>query len=119
MKIQNSNEIEEIEVTMAGAKNAKMRLLISDKDGANKFAMRMFTVEPDGHTPFHFHDYEHEIYVLDGRGVLRGEDGEHPFTAGDVIFVKPNEKHQFRNVGEAAMKFLCLIPTRVPDAGDS
>ncbi|NIV93393.1 cupin domain-containing protein [candidate division KSB1 bacterium] len=111
MKIQNINEIEETEVTMEGAKDAKMRLLISDKDGANNFAMRMFTVEPGGHTPFHFHNYEHEIYVLEGEGVLHGADGEHAFKSGDVIFVQPNEKHQFRNVGEKEMKFLCLIPT--------
>ncbi|MFQ5753934.1 MAG: cupin domain-containing protein, partial [bacterium] len=109
-KIQNFSDIAETEVTMAGAKDTKMRLLISDKDGAKNFAMRMFSVEPGGHTPFHFHNYEHEIFVLDGKGVLKEEDNEQPFQAGDVIFVKPNEKHQFQNVGPEKLRFLCLIP---------
>jgi len=110
MKVQNFSEIEETEVTMEGVKDAKMRLLISDKDGADNFAMRMFTVEPGGHTPFHYHNYEHEVFVLEGQGVLKGEDSQHPFKAGDVIFVKPNEKHQFQNADQEELKFLCLIP---------
>ena len=111
MRIQNFKDIEETEVTMEGTKDAKMRMLISDKDGADNFAMRMFTVASGGHTPFHFHNYEHEIFVLEGQGVLKGEDKEHPFNAGDVIFVSPNEKHQFVNAGIEELKFLCLIPT--------
>lgn len=111
MKIQHHTEIQESQVTLEGSRDARMRLLISDKDGANNFAMRMFTVEPGGYTPFHFHNYEHEVFVLQGQGVLKAEDGEYPFEAGDVIFVNPNEKHQFRNVGQEQMKFLCLIPT--------
>lgn len=110
MKIQNFKDIEETEVAMAGTKDARMRMLISDKDGADNFAMRMFTVASGGHTPFHFHNYEHEVFVLEGQGVLKGEDKEHPFKAGDVIFVSPNEKHQFINAGKKELKFLCLIP---------
>jgi quercetin dioxygenase-like cupin family protein len=111
MKIQNFTDVKETAVTMDGAKDAKMRLLISDKDGAPNFAMRMFTVAPGGHTPFHFHNYEHEIFVLDGEGVLKAEEASHRFKAGDVIFVAPNEKHQFQNIGLRDLKFLCLIPT--------
>ncbi|RMF67092.1 MAG: cupin domain-containing protein [Calditrichaeota bacterium] len=95
---------------MEGTKDTSMRLLLSEQDGAPNFAMRMFTVKPGGHTPFHFHNYEHEVYVLAGRGVLKGEDREHVFEAGDVIFVAPNEKHQFRNAGDSDLQFLCLIP---------
>ncbi len=111
MKVENINDIEETVVTMAGAKDAKMRQLISEKDGAENFAMRMFTVAPGGYTPFHFHNYEHEVFVLEGEGVLKGEEKERAFKAGDVIFIKPNEKHQFVNAGAMAMKFLCLIPS--------
>ncbi|MFQ5675277.1 MAG: cupin domain-containing protein [bacterium] len=112
MKVQNFKEIEETDVTMEGSKDARMRLLISEKDGANNFAMRMFTVARGGHTPFHFHNYEHEIFVLEGTGLVKSEGQERPFKAGDVIFVEPNEKHQFVNAGEDEMKFLCLIPSQ-------
>ncbi len=111
MKVLTAQDVEETRVTMEGAQGARMRLLISERDGAENFAMRLFTVEPGGYTPFHQHDYEHEVYVLAGKGVLRGESEEHPFRAGDVIFVQPNEKHQFRNAGDTALQFLCLIPS--------
>lgn len=111
MKVQKYTDIEETPVTMDGAKDARMRLLISDKDGADNFAMRMFSVAPGGNTPFHFHNYEHEIYVLEGQGTLKSENHDYAFEAGDVIFVKPNEKHQFVNRGDTQVKFLCLIPT--------
>ena len=110
MKIRHFEDIPETTVTMAGAERAKMRLLISEQDGADNFAMRMFTVEPGGHTPFHFHNYEHEVFVLAGSGVLKGADGEQPFRAGDAIFITANEKHQFVNSGEQPLQFLCLIP---------
>jgi quercetin dioxygenase-like cupin family protein len=110
MKVQNIAEVPETAVTMDGAKNAKMRLLVSDKDGAPNFAMRMFSVAPGGHTPFHFHNYEHEVFVLEGDGLLKAEDKSHRLRAGDAVFVAPNEKHQFQNVGMSDLKFICLIP---------
>jgi quercetin dioxygenase-like cupin family protein len=72
--------------------------------------MRHFEVAPGGHTPRHFHDYEHEVFVLEGSGVVVEGDREHRLQAGDVVFVKPNEVHQFLNPGPAPLKFLCLIP---------
>ncbi len=110
MKVENSARIEETEVTMEGAAGARMRLLISERDGARNFAMRMFTVAPGGHTPYHNHNYEHEVYILEGQGVLKGEQKTHEFGTGDVIFVQADEKHQFLNTGAQSLKFLCLIP---------
>lgn len=112
MKIKHVSEVDEAPVTMEGAQGARMRLLISERDGAPNFAMRMFTVEPGGFTPFHFHNYEHEVFVLEGEGILKGETQEHRFQAGDVIYVNPNEKHQFKNAGNKPLKFLCLIPNQ-------
>lgn len=114
MKVQRATDVPENPVTMEGAKGARMRMLIGPDDGAPNFAMRMFTVDPAGHTPFHQHDYEHEIYVVDGEGLLKAADREHPFRAGDVIYVAPNELHQFRNTGPRPLRFLCLVPAPKP-----
>lgn len=111
MKVRSYKDVTETEVEMEGAVGARMRLLISEKDGAENFAMRMFSVAPGGHTPFHFHDYEHEVFVLEGKGRLKGEDSEHSFSSGDVIFVQANEPHQFVNSGCEPLRFLCLIPS--------
>ncbi len=110
MHVFHVEQVQQSPVNMEGASGCQVRWLLGEKDGAPSFAMRQFEVGPGGFTPKHFHDYEHEVYVIEGQGeVLEGEQ-PHAFTAGDVILVKPNEVHQFRNTGSAPLKFLCLIP---------
>lgn len=110
MQLKKLTEVPANEVTMEGAAGCRVRWLIGDKDHAPTFAMREFEVAPGGHTPRHFHDYEHEVYVLAGKGTIVDGDRELPLAAGDVVFVAPNDVHQFRNTGSEPMRFLCLIP---------
>ncbi len=110
MKIQRIEEIDQKPVEMAGATQTQMRMLVGPAEGAMNFHMRQFEVAPGGHTPHHQHDYEHEILILAGQGIAKSEAGERTFKAGDVIWVPPNEMHQFANTGAEALKFICLIP---------
>ncbi|MCJ7570826.1 MAG: cupin domain-containing protein [Candidatus Thermoplasmatota archaeon] len=93
-----------------GIKDLKVRWLISKKDGAEIFAMGLFEVKPGGYSPLHQHDWEHEVFILQGEGVARSKKHEEPFKEGDVFFVKPMEWHQFINTGKETLKFICLIP---------
>ena len=115
MKVQNHRAVESKPVDMEGASGCEVRWLVGESDGAPNFAMRQFEVAPGGHTPRHSHPYEHEVYVLEGDGVVYEGDVEHPFTTGDVIFVAPDDVHQFRNTGEVPMKFLCMVPNSYKD----
>ena len=110
MKVNHYEQTPAVPVNMEGSSGCQVRWLVDDRDGAPNFAMRQFEVAPGGYTPQHFHDFEHEVFVLDGAGVVLEGDREHPLAAGDVVFVKPNEIHQFRNTGSTPLKFLCLIP---------
>ncbi len=98
------------EVAVEGAKNTKIRWLISEKDAAKNFFMRMFEVAPAGFTPYHKHNWEHEIFVVEGDGKLITEKDEQVFSKGDVMFINPDSFHQFRNTGDSILKFLCIIP---------
>ncbi len=110
MKVQHTTDVQCKPVDMKGAAGCQVRWLVDENDGAPNFAMRQFDVEPGGHTPKHSHPYEHEIFVLEGDGVVVEGDTERPLKAGDFIYVAPNEVHQFRNTGGATMKFLCMVP---------
>lgn len=117
MKLQHYTDVPLEDVVMEGAEGAKIRWLISQKDGAPQFATRMFEVSVGGHTPFHAHAWQHQNYVLEGEGALVTEDGDKPFKAGDVIFVPPRMKHSYKNTGDTLMRFLCIIPVDpVPQA---
>ncbi len=110
MKVDRAAKVNSQSVMMDGANGCSVRWLINDTDGAPNFAMRQFAVEPEGHTPKHSHPYEHEVYVLSGSGIVLEGDEEHPITAGDFIYVRPDEIHQFRNTGTAPLTFLCMVP---------
>jgi len=110
MKTTHFEQVEIQPVDMEGANGCRVRWLIGEADGAPNFAMRQFEVVAGGHTPRHAHPYEHEVFVLEGEGVVCEGDVEHPLRQGDVVFVEPDEIHQFRNTSDAPMKFLCLIP---------
>ena len=114
MKIIRSTEVAASQVTAEGVQAATIRELITDREGAPTFAMRLFEVEPGGHTPFHSHAWEHEVFILDGSGQLVVAGQSHPFSAGDAVLVSPDEEHQFRNNGDQTLRFLCLIPVEQP-----
>src|SRR3569832_577125 len=95
---------------MEGAEGCRVRWLLGEGDKAPTIAMREFEVQPGGHTPKHFHDNEHEVYVIAGHGTIGDGDQERPLAAGDVVLVSPYDVHQFLNTGYEPMCFLCLIP---------
>lgn len=115
MKVQSAQSVENKPVTMPGSHGCQVRWLVGEPDGAPNFAMRQFEVSPGGFTPKHSHPYEHEVFVLEGSGVVLEGQEEHPLRAGDVVFVKPDEIHQFRNTGNTPFKFLCVVPHVPPD----
>jgi quercetin dioxygenase-like cupin family protein len=95
-----------------GASKLRVRWLITKEMGAPNFAMRLFEMSPGGNSPLHTHPWEHEVFVLEGEGTVIGGDEERVIKSGDVVFVPPNEKHQFRNSSRNVLKFLCLVPHR-------
>jgi len=97
-------------VEVEGALACRMRELLTARDGAPTFAMRQFEVSPGGHTPYHSHPWEHEVFVLSGTGLVRLEGDEAAISAGDAVLIAPGETHSFQCVGEEALIFLCLIP---------
>jgi quercetin dioxygenase-like cupin family protein len=104
------NQTPDAAVTEEGAKGVKIKWLINEGHGAPTFLMRHFTVDAGGFTPFHSHDWEHEVYVLEGNGKVRYEDREEKIGPGDAILIPPNKKHQFQASSDKGLKFLCMVP---------
>lgn len=110
MQVRSHQSVPSQPVTMEGSQGCTVRWLVGEAEGAPNFAMRQFEVAPGGHTPRHHHPYEHEVFVLEGEGVVYEGDTPHPLRAGDTVFVRPDEVHQFQNSGAGPLKFLCLVP---------
>lgn len=86
------------------------RDLIGPKDGAINFSMRQFELIPGASTPEHSHDWEHEVLILEGHGTLLHQGDNRDFTAGDTVFIEPEELHQFKNTGREVLSFICVVP---------
>lgn len=89
-----------------------IRWLIADEDGAPNFAMRVIEIQPGITFNPHQHPYEHEIYVLEGSGILLNAEGDAAATMkpGSALLVPPDEIHGYRNPGDSTLKFICVIP---------
>ncbi len=109
-KVAHFTQVEEQVFEEPSARGLKVRWLITREDGAENFAMRLFELEPQGYSPHHTHDWEHEVYVLEGRGVIKIGDVEHEVEPGYFAFIPPNEPHSIINRGDKPLRFLCLIP---------
>jgi quercetin dioxygenase-like cupin family protein len=119
MKVIHYEQVEQTPVEMEGAVAARYRCLIGERDGAPSFTMRQFEIGPGGCTPKHSHAFEHEVFVIEGAGLVLVGASEHPLRAGTIVFVPPHVTHQFRNTSAAPLKFLCLIPHALRGMGGS
>jgi len=81
-----------------------------DEGQLPNFVMRVFDVEPGASSPRHSHDWEHEVFVLLGKGRVYGGGKEVSLSPGYTVFVPPMEEHQFTNTGDEVLRFVCLIP---------
>ncbi|MBQ03654.1 cupin [Candidatus Bathyarchaeota archaeon] len=111
MKTFLNEEVKEDEVP-APADGVKIRWLLTEETGAPTFSMRQFTVTPGGSTPQHTHPWEHEAYILEGSGTILGGEEVEAVEAGTVVYIPPDELHQFKNTGDRELKFLCMIPNQ-------
>ena len=110
MKIKHKDDVTAQVPQHDGIKGVRMRAMITDKDGAENFALRVFEVEPHGNTPYHTHAWEHEVYVLKGSGNVKRENDSVEISEGMALFVEPNEIHSFV-AGDSGLSFICVIPS--------
>jgi len=91
--------------------------LVGNQDEQTSFHVRYFEIAPSGYTSLEQHSHEHAVLVLRGRGVVQLGEQTHDLAFGDLVYVAPNEVHQFRNTAAAEpLGFICVVDAR-RDAG--
>ncbi len=110
MPVIRSSEIQMSPVSMDGVKGAAKANVIGPGQGWKDHTLRVFTLEPDGFTPRHQHDWEHINYIIAGKGRLTIGDQTHEVRAGDYAVVPSETEHQFRNPYDEEFKFICIVP---------
>ncbi len=116
MKHIKSQEVASDIVREPGAKQATIKRLIDTTDGADRFVLSLFELKPNGSTPPHYHEWEHEIFILQGtmQLLLPHENRTVNLQAGDVVFIPRNEPHGFTTGADETCQFLVVAPTERP-----
>ncbi len=116
MKHIKSQDVPVDIVREPGAKQATIRRLIDTSDGADRFVLSLFELTPNGSTPPHYHEWEHEIFILQGTMnlILPAENRTVVLQAGDVVFIPRGEAHGFTTGPEQTCQFLVVAPTERP-----
>jgi len=109
--VTNVDAVRERELTKEGSKGVKVKYLLHEGVGAKRLELRLFSIDVGGYTPLEKHEHEHEVFILRGKALVKGGNVEVVVKAGDVIFIPSNEEHQFRNIGEEKVEFLCTKET--------
>jgi quercetin dioxygenase-like cupin family protein len=106
MKIQNYHQVKGIKTNPG----VTMHIVAGEAEEAPNFVMRVFEIEQDCSTTLHAHAWEHEFFVLEGKGIVRSGDKELPIQAGDAAMVLPNEQHCIMNTNKEMLRVICVVP---------
>jgi len=115
MEIMEYPKIEPAKYDGVEIKGVAAHIVIGKEQGAENFCMRVFEFAPDGFTRRHSHDWEHEMFIHQGRGEILSNEHWHPICAGNAIFIPANEEHQIRNNSNELLTVVCLVPSKAPE----
>lgn len=93
-----------------GSSNVVMKQLVGKEDGADKTALHEIRFLKGGHTAVHRHNWQHQMYVTSGRGLLHLGGEAIPIRAGDVLVIQRGEDHGFEQRGSAPLVVLTVTP---------
>jgi len=107
-----------LEESSRGKKFQVLRRRLGLAAGGNKLGCSLYELPPGKAAfPLHVHlSQEEAVYVLEGEGVLRLGDGEHPIRSGDYMtFPAGGEPHQIVNRSAAPLRFLAVAALSFPE----
>ena len=88
---------------------ARTTPLVSPSVGARTFITGITEFEPGVAIPFHSHNCEESVVLLEGDAVMEIDGQEIPIQPLDTTFIPPNVVHRFRNVSSTLpMKILWI-----------
>lgn len=75
---------------------------------AKTLCMGIVEIQPGAHSPRHRHNCEEVYYVLQGKGYIQTETGQHDFEAGDAILNRENTYHSVYNNGQEPLRLIVV-----------
>ena len=104
-------DLEAYKATTESWRGITRRELIGKRGETSRFHVRYFEIEPGGFSTLEKHHHEHVVIVQRGRGEAQFGCYIYNVTFGDVVYVGPDDAHQFRCPDDAdePFGFLCIV----------
>ena len=90
---------------------SRVRNFIANKELGTQSDIHENVISPGVTVPWHFHETEEVIVVLEGDGECRTDEGTENYSAGDVIILPARLKHSLRNSGDTLIRQICFFPS--------
>ncbi|MBN9602442.1 MAG: cupin domain-containing protein [Afipia felis] len=74
--------------------------LVTRATGSDQMLTGMTMIGPGSAIPWHFHNCEETVLVLEGEGFAEIGEDVHPVRARDVSWIPRNMPHRFRNAAK-------------------
>ncbi len=104
----NLNDTKMDEVKLGKTKNTYIQWLVTRENNA-PYAMRKFTIKPEGFIQMHYHDYVETLFILNGECKTYVDDDLLNLKKGDYIFIDTKHRHKIINTGKEDLEFICVI----------
>ena len=88
---------------------AKTTPLVLPSIGATSFINGITEFAPGTAIPFHSHNCEESVMLLEGHAILDIEGQEHRLKPLDTTWIPPNIPHRFRNISATQAKKILWI----------
>ena len=108
MKVNHYSEIESVQEL----KGVFRRDVLTADDGVTVVCMQVTEISPHESTPSHYHPWEHELFIVSGKGLAVGDEGSIPIDQGTIVFIPANEPHCFVNTGSDTLRFVSVEPLK-------
>ncbi len=87
-------------------------VLVGPDDNAPNFIIRYFHVPVGQNTVYDQHPHEHGVVILHGKAKVQINDDFYELEPFDSVFISGEDIHQFTNIGDSPMGFICVIKRR-------
>ena len=84
-------------------------LLGPDKGDVKETRINLVTVPPGGKTNYHGHDRPEALFVIDGKGSCKYEQGEIELEKDMLIWAEKDDPHQISNDSDTELKLLTFF----------
>ena len=98
-----------VEINTDEVHNVLKHVLVGPEDEAPNFIIRYFHVPVGEKTFYDQHPHEHGVVILHGKAKVQINDDFYVLGPLSSVFISGNDIHQFTNIGEEPLGFICVI----------